>query len=66
MGAAPFMSDDRYFSSRFVPDQNREILWKALCDFHFNRLVKPDDHVLELAPGTVISSTTFGRPGAQP
>jgi SAM-dependent methyltransferase len=45
------MSDDRYFSSRFVPDQNREILWKALCDFHFNRLVKPDDHVLELGAG---------------
>ena len=45
------MSDDKYFSSRFVPDKNREVLWKALCDFYFNGLVRSDDHVLELGAG---------------
>jgi SAM-dependent methyltransferase len=45
------MSDDKYFSSRFAPDPNREVLWKALCDFYFSRLVRPDDHVLELGAG---------------
>jgi SAM-dependent methyltransferase len=45
------MSDDKYFSSRFVPDPNREILWKALCDFHFNRLIERNHHVLELGAG---------------
>jgi SAM-dependent methyltransferase len=51
VGFAFAMSDDKYFSSRFTLDPNREVLWKALCDFYFNRLVRPDDHVLELGAG---------------
>ncbi len=45
------MSDEKYFSSRFVPDANREVLWKALCDFYFNHMVGADAHVLELGAG---------------
>jgi SAM-dependent methyltransferase len=45
------MSDEKYFASRFTHDASREVLWKALCDFHFNQLVAPDHHVLELGAG---------------
>lgn len=40
-----------YFATRFRYDPRREILWKALCDFHFSRLVPPGGHVLELGAG---------------
>jgi ubiquinone/menaquinone biosynthesis C-methylase UbiE len=40
-----------YYESRFQYDERREILWKTLCRAYFNKLVKPEDHVLELGAG---------------
>ena len=40
-----------YYESRFQYDERREVLWKTLCLGYFNKLVKPEDHVLELGAG---------------
>lgn len=40
-----------YFATRFRYDPRRDVLWKALCDFHFSRLVPAAGHVLELGAG---------------
>lgn len=40
-----------YFETRFRFDPRRDVLWKALCDFHFSKLVPPRGHVLELGAG---------------
>ena len=45
------VTGNEYFSTRFAPDARREVLWRALCDYYFNRLVRPDQHVLELGAG---------------
>jgi hypothetical protein len=43
--------ENSYHATRFVFDERREILWRALCDYYFNDLVRPDFHVLELGAG---------------
>jgi len=40
-----------YHSTRFVFDERREVLWRTLCRSYFQRLVRPDFHVLELGAG---------------
>jgi SAM-dependent methyltransferase len=40
-----------YHSTRFAFDERREILWRTLCRSYFQRLVRPDFHVLELGAG---------------
>lgn len=40
-----------YHATRFTFDERREVLWKALCDYYFNRLIRPEFHVLELGAG---------------
>lgn len=40
-----------YHQTRFKYDPRRDVLWKALCDFHFSRLVPEGGHVLELGAG---------------
>ena len=42
---------DNYFDSRFTHDPRREVLWRTLCDYYFNALVRPGDCVLELGAG---------------
>jgi SAM-dependent methyltransferase len=43
--------ENSYHATRFVFDERREVLWKALCDYYFNNLVRPEFHVLELGAG---------------
>lgn len=45
------MPDIRYHETRFPYDSKREILWKALWDGYFRRLVRAGDTVLELGAG---------------
>lgn len=40
-----------YHDTRFTFDQRRELLWKTLCDAYFQKLIRPDDCVLELGAG---------------
>ncbi|HUB79473.1 MAG TPA: class I SAM-dependent methyltransferase [Bryobacteraceae bacterium] len=40
-----------YHETRFDHDPRRELLWKTLCDAYFNKLIRPDFHVLELGAG---------------
>jgi SAM-dependent methyltransferase len=42
---------DGYHQTRFPPDANREVLWATLCADYFQRLIRPDFHVLELGAG---------------
>ena len=42
---------NNYHGTRFVFDERREVLWKALCSYYFNNLIKSDFHVLELGAG---------------
>jgi SAM-dependent methyltransferase len=42
---------DSYHGTRFSFDERREVLWRALCEYYFNKLVRPDFHVLELGAG---------------
>ncbi len=44
-------AEHSYHETRFAFDERREILWRALCDYYFNRLIRPDSHVLELGAG---------------
>lgn len=43
--------ENSYHATRFAFDQRREVLWRALCEYHFNNLIRPDFHVLELGAG---------------
>jgi len=45
------LNDAGYHRTRFRPDDNRETLWATLCTSHFQRLIAPDFHVLELGAG---------------
>jgi ubiquinone/menaquinone biosynthesis C-methylase UbiE len=45
------VSNPGYYESRFQYDERREILWKTLCRAYFDKLVKPEDHVLDLGAG---------------
>lgn len=40
-----------YFQTRFVHDPRRETLWRTLYQYHFSRLISPEDCVLELGAG---------------
>ena len=40
-----------YHDTRLQHDSRRETLWKTLCEFHFQRFVRPGDTVLELGCG---------------
>jgi SAM-dependent methyltransferase len=40
-----------YHEVRLPYDPKREVLWKTLCRCHFQRLIAPDDCVLELGAG---------------
>jgi len=40
-----------YHHTRFEYDPRREILWRSLFDFYFNRWIRADDCVLELGAG---------------
>lgn len=43
--------ENSYHATRFAFDERREVLWRALCDYYFNKLIRPEDHVLELGAG---------------
>lgn len=43
--------ENSYHATRFAFDERREILWRALCQYHFNKLIRPEFHVLELGAG---------------
>jgi len=45
------MTREMYFQTRFVEDAQREVLWQTLCRYYFNRLINPEDCVLELGSG---------------
>jgi SAM-dependent methyltransferase len=40
-----------YHDSRFTADERRTVLWQALWRYHFSRLIRPDDCVLDLGCG---------------
>ena len=40
-----------YHETRLTYDVRRQVLWKTLCGHYFQRLIKPDDCVLELGAG---------------
>jgi SAM-dependent methyltransferase len=40
-----------YHETRFAHDGRREVLWRTLCQSYFQRLVAPEDVVLELGCG---------------
>jgi SAM-dependent methyltransferase len=40
-----------YHQSRLTADPKRDLVWKALWRYHFSRLVRPDDCVLDLGCG---------------
>lgn len=40
-----------YFETRFTADPRRETLWRALNRYYFDKVVKPEDCVLELGAG---------------
>lgn len=40
-----------YHDTRFAYDHRRQVLWRTLCGSYFQRLVKPDDVVLDLGCG---------------
>ena len=45
------MNELSYHETRFPYDQRRELVWRTLCSSFFERLVKPEFHVLELGAG---------------
>lgn len=45
------IGEQAYHETRFAFDERREVLWRALCEYHFNKLIRPDFHVLELGAG---------------
>lgn len=40
-----------YFDTRFTPDPRRDVLWRALIRYHFQKQIRPDHTVLELGCG---------------
>lgn len=42
---------DGYHNSRLVEDPKRAVVWRALWRYHFSRLVRPDDSVLDMGCG---------------
>jgi hypothetical protein len=42
---------DGYHASRFAADPRRDVLWRALWQYHFRHLVPPDGCVLDLGCG---------------
>ena len=40
-----------YHTTRLAYNSDREVLWKTLCDSYFNKLITPEDCVLELGAG---------------
>lgn len=40
-----------YHDTRLQYDPKRRVLWQTLCDAYFRKLIRPDDHVLELGAG---------------
>lgn len=48
---ATSLTDEGYRRTRFRPDANRETLWATLCGSYFQRLIRPEFHVLELGAG---------------
>ncbi len=40
-----------YHETRLAYDERRNLLWKTLCETYFQRLVRPEDCVLELGAG---------------
>jgi SAM-dependent methyltransferase len=47
----PVKNQLQYHQTRFVFDSRRELVWKALCKYYFNKLIEPDFHVLDLGAG---------------
>jgi SAM-dependent methyltransferase len=45
------MTEPSYHATRLPLDPRRDVLWKALCDYFFSRLVAPEDCVLDLGCG---------------
>jgi len=45
------MISGTYHASRLTEDPRRETLWSALWRFHFSRLIRPGDTVLEFGAG---------------
>ena len=45
------VTDADYHRTRFRPDASREVLWATLCASYFQRLIRPEFHVLELGAG---------------
>jgi hypothetical protein len=45
------MTREAYFQTRFVPEPDREVLWRTLYRHYFARLITPSDCVLELGAG---------------
>ena len=45
------MTERSYHEIRFNYDNRRELLWRTLCDAYFNKLIRPEFHVLELGAG---------------
>jgi ubiquinone/menaquinone biosynthesis C-methylase UbiE len=45
------LSYSAYYRTRFAPDPRREILWQSLVQYHFSKLIRPTDCVLELGAG---------------
>lgn len=41
----------QYHATRFSFLNKRRVLWKALWKYHFSRLIRPSDHVLDLGAG---------------
>jgi SAM-dependent methyltransferase len=51
VAAAGMNEQKQYFETRFEHDPRREALWRALWQYHFSRLISPEDCVLELGAG---------------
>ena len=43
--------NNEYFLTRLIQDNKRIVLWKTLCNFVFNKMISPEDTVLELGAG---------------
>jgi SAM-dependent methyltransferase len=57
------LSSSAYWRTRFTPDPRREILWQSLVRYHFSKLIRPTDCVLELgaAYGNFINNVIADR-----
>jgi ubiquinone/menaquinone biosynthesis C-methylase UbiE len=57
------MSASDYCRTRFAPDARREVLWQSLVKYHFSKLIRREDTVLELGSGygNFINNVTAAR-----